>query len=110
MKIAPLPFTAIDWSRVEATRHEGESGHALWRSFTIGNIRVRLVEYSPGYVADHWCDRGHIIHVVSGALISELKDGRRTELTAGMSYMVSDFGDAAHRSVTETGATLFIVD
>ncbi|MBO1073743.1 DHCW motif cupin fold protein [Roseomonas marmotae] len=110
MKIPALPFTAVDWTAVEPTRHPGESGFALWRTRMIGDIRVRLVEYSPGYVADHWCDRGHIIHVVSGALVSELKDGRRHELTAGMSYMVSDFGDAAHRSVTETGCTLFIVD
>jgi hypothetical protein len=110
MKIPPLPFTVTDWAAVEPTRHDGESGFALWRSFSIGDIRVRLVEYSPGYVADHWCDRGHIIYVVSGALVSELKDGRRSELKAGMSYMMSDFGDAAHRSVTETGCTLFIVD
>lgn len=110
MKIPPLPFTVTDWSEVEPTRHEGESGHALWRTITIGEIRIRLVEYSPGYVADHWCDRGHILYVVTGRLVSELKDGRRFELEAGMSYQVSDFGDAAHRSSTATGATLFIVD
>ena len=110
MKIPPLPFTAIDWSTVEPTRHPGEQGFALWRTFTIGDIRVRMVEYSPGYVADHWCDRGHVIFVVSGSLVSELKDGRSTALRAGMSYMMSDFGDAAHRSVTTEGCTLFIVD
>ena len=108
MKIAPLPFTSIDWSQIEPTHHPGERGFALWRTFTVGDLR--MVEYSPGYVADHWCDRGHVIFVVSGALTSELKDGRSTALVAGMSYMMSDFGDAAHRSVTETGCTLFIVD
>jgi hypothetical protein len=69
-----------------------------------------MVEYSPGYLADHWCDRGHVFLVLEGSLVSELKDGRRTTLTAGMSYQVSDFGDSPHRSFSETGARLFIVD
>ncbi|MBB3612211.1 DHCW motif cupin fold protein [Rhizobium sp. BK602] len=110
MKIPELPFTTIDWEAVAPTRHAGESGFALWRSLNIGDIRVRVVEYSPGYVADHWCDRGHIIYVLEGELISELKDGRSSVLTKGMGYQVSDFGDAAHRSSTKTGAKLFIVD
>lgn len=110
MKIPALPFTVTNWADVPATKHPGETGEALWRSFTIGDLRVRLVEYSPGYLADHWCDRGHVLYVLEGELHSELKDGRRFVLTAGMSYQVSDFGDAAHRSYTPTGARLFIVD
>ncbi|MDG2539563.1 DHCW motif cupin fold protein [Dyella jiangningensis] len=110
MKIPALPFTVTDWADVPATKRPGETGEALWRSFTIGDLRVRLVEYSPGYLADHWCDRGHVLYVLEGELHSELKDGRRFVLTAGMSYQVSDFGDAAHRSYTPTGARLFIVD
>lgn len=110
MKIPALPFTPTDWSAVEPTIHPGDSGTAEWRTLTIGDIRVRQVTYSPGYVADHWCDRGHIIYVVAGELISELQDGRKFTLKAGMGYQVSDHGDAAHRSVTEKGATLFIVD
>jgi len=110
MKIPELAFTTTNWEEVPATRHEGESGHALWRTLNIGDIRVRVVEYTPGYVADHWCDRGHIIYVLEGELISELKDGRVSVLTKGMGYQVSDFGDAAHRSSTKTGAKLFIVD
>ncbi|BBK31155.1 hypothetical protein EDC65_1404 [Stella humosa] len=110
MKIPALPFTVTDWSKVEPTQHPGERGHALWRTLNIGDIRVRMVEYSPGYLADHWCDRGHILFVVAGELVSELRDGRKSTLTAGMSYQVSDHGDAAHRSSTENGATLFIVD
>ena len=94
MKIPALPFTVTDWSEVAET----------------GDIRIRQVEYSPGYLADHWCDRGHILYVLEGELVSELKDGRKTTMRAGMSYQVSDFGDAAHRSSTETGAKLFIVD
>ncbi|MDB5316572.1 MAG: hypothetical protein JWO24_2416 [Rhodospirillales bacterium] len=110
MKLPPLPFTAVDWSAMPAEKHPGETGFALWRTMQTGDIRVRVVEYSPGYLADHWCDRGHVIYVLAGELESELRDGRRTVLTAGMGYQVSDFGDAAHRSSTKDGATLFIVD
>ncbi len=110
MKIPQLPFTVTDWVSQPITEHPGETGLATWRTLTIGDIRIRQVEYSPGYRADHWCDRGHILYVLEGELMSELRDGRVTRLTAGMSYQVSDFGDAAHRSFTETGARLFIVD
>lgn len=110
MKIPALPFTITDWTTVPATRHPGETGEALWRAFTIGDLRVRMVEYSPGYLADHWCNRGHVLYVVAGELETELEDGRTFTLTPGMSYQVSDHGDAAHRSKTTSGATLFVVD
>ncbi|HYF06683.1 MAG TPA: DHCW motif cupin fold protein [Acetobacteraceae bacterium] len=110
MKIPSLPFTVTDWSTVDTTRHPGETGEAVWRTLQVGDIRIRQVRYSPGYLADHWCDRGHILYVVEGELETELRDGRRFTLKPGMSYQVSDFGDAAHRSSTRTGATLFIVD
>lgn len=110
MKIPALPFTVTDWSAVPETRHPGETGHATWRTLEIGDLRIREVTYSPGYLADHWCDRGHVLYVLEGELETELRDGRRFILTPGMSYQVSDFGDAAHRSATRTGARLFIVD
>jgi hypothetical protein len=110
VKIPAFPFTVTDWSQVAPTTHPGETGQALWRTLTIGDLRVRMVEYSPGYLADHWCDRGHVLFVVAGELETELRDGRRFTLKPGMSYQVSDFGDAAHRSSTRSGATLFIVD
>ncbi len=110
MKIPEFPFTVTDWSQVAPTMHPGETGQALWRTLNIGDLRVRMVEYSPGYLADHWCDRGHVLFVVAGELETELRDGRRFTLKPGMSYQVSDFGDAAHRSSTKGGATLFIVD
>ncbi|WP_267226663.1 DHCW motif cupin fold protein [Dyella silvae] len=110
MKIPMLPFTPTQWDQLPATVHPGEAGEAHWRTFSIGDLRVRTVEYSAGYLADHWCDRGHVLYVLDGELHTELKDGRRFVLTAGMSYQVSDFGDAAHRSSTPTGARLFIVD
>ena len=110
MKIPQTPFTHSDWSTVAETYHPGETGHATWRTLNFGDLRVRMVEYSAGYLADHWCDRGHVLLVLEGVLICELKDGREYVLTAGMSYQVSDFGDAPHRSRTELGAKLFIVD
>ena len=110
MQYPAMPFTVTDWSKVTPTEHEGETGVALWRTFEAGALRVRLVEYSPGYLADHWCDRGHVLFVLEGELTTELRDGRRFVLTPGMSYQVSDHGDSAHRSSTATGAKLFIVD
>ncbi len=110
MKIPVLPFTVTDWSQVAVTTHPGETGHALWRTLDIGDLRVRMVEYTPGYLADHWCDRGHVLYVVEGELDTELRDGRTFKLLPGTSYQVSDNGDAAHRSSTRIGAKLFIVD
>ena len=110
MKIPALPFTVTDWAGVASVVHPGETGQAIWRTFNIGELRVRQVEYSAGYLADHWCDRGHVLYVLEGELDTELRDGRTFKLSPGMSYQVSDNGDAAHRSSTATGAKLFIVD
>lgn len=110
MKIPQLPFTVTNWNTEPVTEHAGEQGKALWRTFETGDLRVRMVEYTPGYLADHWCDRGHVLYVLEGELETELRDGRTFKLTAGMSYQVSDFGDEAHRSSTNTGVKLFIVD
>ena len=109
MKIDQVPFHTTDWSKVASTEHAGETGVARWRTVEQGNLRVRMVEYSPGYVADHWCQRGHALLVLDGELITELRDGRRFVLGPGVSYQVAD-GDGAHRSSSPKGARLFIVD
>lgn len=109
MKIQDVPFCFTDWNQIGPTEHIGETGVALWRTLEIGNIRVRMVEYSPGYLADHWCSRGHVLLVLEGELITELKDGRQFILTPGTSYQVAE-DVAPHRSRTERGAKLFIVD
>ncbi len=109
MKIERVPFCTIDWSTVEPTIHPGITGEARWRTFEMGNIRVRMVEYTPGYLADHWCGRGHVLLVMEGELVTELSDGRKFVLTPGTSYQVADDINP-HRSMTETGAKLFIVD
>jgi uncharacterized cupin superfamily protein len=110
MKIPALPFTVTDWASVPAVEHKGERGTSFWRTFSIGDLRVRIVEYSAGYLADHWCERGHVLTVLEGELDTELEDGRTFKLKPGMSYTVSDGGDAAHRSSTTQGAKLFVVD
>lgn len=109
MKISNIPFGITDWSTIERTEHIGESGVAYWRTQNFGNIRVRFVEYTPGYLADHWCVKGHILLCIEGELHTELKDGRKFVLTAGMSYQVADSAEP-HRSSTTSGAKLFIVD
>ncbi|EHM00597.1 hypothetical protein HMPREF9946_02547 [Acetobacteraceae bacterium AT-5844] len=110
LKLPPLPFTPAHWDALPATEHKGETGTAIWRTLNNGDVRMRVVEYSPGYLADHWCDRGHVIYVLEGELKTELKDGRTFTFGKGHGYTVSDFGDSPHRSSTVTGARLFIVD
>src|SRR5258708_33888159 len=109
MKIENIPFTTTDWTTITPTEHPGETGKAFWRTLKFGDIRIRMVEYTPGYQADHWCTKGHIILVLQGELITKLQNGKKVVLTSGMSYHVKDDGEA-HRSETETGANLFIVD
>lgn len=109
MQLTTIPFGITDWSRIEPTQHPGESGVALWRTQVFNGIRVRMVEYSPGYVADHWCSKGHILLCLEGELYTTLADGREFLLRPGMSYQVADDAEP-HRSHTQTGARLFIVD
>jgi hypothetical protein len=109
MRIDNIPFGTTDWLSVAPTTHKGDVGEAIWRTQQFGDIRVRLVDYSPGYMADHWCRKGHIIFCVDGELVTDLDDGRSFTLKPGMSYQVAD-EDGAHRSHTDKGARLFIVD
>lgn len=109
MKMPNTPMTITDWRQVTATEHPGEHGVAHWRTQTFGDLRVRMVEYSPGYVADHWCSKGHVVLCLRGSLDITLQDGGKLKLKSGESYHVGD-GDPPHRSTTAQGATLFIVD
>ena len=110
MQLSAIPFGTTDWSTVAATYHSGETGSATWRTREFGGIRVRMVEYSAGYLADHWCRKGHILLCLQGELVTELADGRTFVLQPGMSYQVAD-GAEPHRSRTgASGAKLFIVD
>jgi quercetin dioxygenase-like cupin family protein len=109
MQMSDIPFGTTDWSQVERTEHKGETGTAYWRTRQFGSIRVRMVEYTPGYLADHWCVKGHILLCLEGELHTELEDGRVFVLKPGMSYQVADNAEA-HRSFTPAGAKLFVVD
>ncbi|HEX9112040.1 MAG TPA: DHCW motif cupin fold protein [Terriglobales bacterium] len=109
MKMTGFPLSTTDWAKVVPSEHSGETGVALWRTQTFGEIRVRLVDYSPGYSADHWCSKGHVLLCLEGELETTLSDGKSFTLTSGKSYQVAD-GESSHRSSTRTGAKLFIVD
>src|SRR4051812_32137558 len=109
MKLAAFPMVVTDWSGVAATEHPGETGTATWRTQTMGDVRIRMVEYSAGYRADHWCAKGHVILCLEGGMDIELADGKRMTLKAGETYHVGD-GDPAHRSYSAQGTKLFIVD
>jgi hypothetical protein len=109
MMISDLPFGTTDWAKVAPTRHAGETGEALWRTRQFGDVRIRMVDYSPGYKADHWCQKGHFILVLEGELVTELCDGRVVTTKTGMSYQVAD-GAEPHRSSAPAGAKLYIVD
>ncbi len=107
--MSSIPFGTTDWSAITPFEHKGERGVAMWRTQQFGAIRVRMVEYTPGYLADHWCVKGHILLCIEGELHTELEDGRAFILKPGMSYQVADNAEA-HRSSTAVGAKLFIVD
>jgi hypothetical protein len=109
MQLTDIPFETVIWDDVPPTEHPGESGVAHWRTRQFGAVRVRMVEYSPGYVADHWCAKGHILLCLAGELQTELADGRIVTMTPGMSYQVADDTEP-HRSRSPIGARLFIVD
>jgi hypothetical protein len=109
MKMPPMPMSITDWSQVEVTTHAGQTGVARWRTRSFGDIRVRMVEYSPAYFADHWCSKGHVLLCLEGSLDIEIRDREKLVLSPGQSYHVGD-GDPPHRSRTIAGAKLFIVD
>lgn len=109
MIISPIPFCTTNWDGLEKIEHQGETGVAYWRTLYFDNIRLRMVEYSPGYLADHWCQKGHIIFCIEGEMTTELEDGRTFILTIGMTYQVGDNMEA-HRTRSASGCRLFILD
>jgi hypothetical protein len=104
-----INFQTIDWTNIEKTEHQGETGIAYWQTKQFEGIRVRIVEYSPNYLADHWCEKGHIVQCLEGEFVSELANGEMFTLTKGMTYIVSD-ELSSHRSVSANGVKLLIID
>lgn len=107
--MSSIPFHTIDWSILPKTEHAGETGTSFWQTLQFEGLRVRMVEYSKGYLADHWCRKGHIVHCLEGEFVSEMENGEEFRLTKGMTYIVSDHL-SSHRSVTKTGVRLLIID
>ena len=109
MKNEQIQFQAIDWEKIPKTEHKGETGTAYWQTLQLPGLRIRIVEYSKGYLADHWCKKGHIVHCLEGEFVNEQQNGERNVLSKGITYVVSDDA-SSHRSRTEHGVTLLIVD
>ena len=109
IKMSNIPFQNIDWTAVEKVEHKGETGTALWQTIQFSGLRIRLVEYSKEYLANHWCQKGHIVHCLEGEFISELKNGEKFILSKGMTYVVSD-ELSSHRSFSKNGVKLLIID
>jgi hypothetical protein len=104
-----IPFQTMDWSIVPKIVHKGEQGVSYWQTFQFPGLRIRIVEYSKGYVADHWCKKGHIVHCLEGDFTSEMETGETFHLHQGMTYVVSD-ELSSHRSISESGVKLMIID
>ena len=107
--MSTIPFQTIDWNSVEKIEYKGETGIAIWQTIQFNGLRVRIVEYSNGYLADHWCKKGHIVHCLEGAFVSELSTGEKINLAKGETYIVSD-ELSSHRSVSKNGFKILIID
>lgn len=104
-----IAFQITDWDKIPLTEHIGETGMAYWKTLEFDGLRIRMVEYSKNYKADHWCEKGHIIYCLEGEMDTELSDGRIMKLSKGMSYQVSD-QLSSHRTSSREGVKLFVVD
>lgn len=104
-----IPFITIDWAAIEKVEHTGETGTSFWQTLQFGGLRIRIVEYTEGYLADHWCEKGHVVHCLEGEFITELRTGEKLSLSKGKSYVVSD-ELSSHRSFSKNGVKLLIVD
>jgi quercetin dioxygenase-like cupin family protein len=110
MTIHDLPFTSLDWAGVPAVEHPGETGTSAWRTFEGGGVRARIVTYGEGFRSDHWCARGHVLQVLEGELVVELRDGRSFTLGPGSGFVAGDDERNPHLARSDRGATVFIVD
>lgn len=109
MQTAQIPFQHINWNSIPKTEHKGETGTSFWQTIQFPGLRIRVVEYTAGYLADHWCTKGHVVYCLEGEFINELQTGEKNVMTKGMTYVVSDEA-SSHRSVSNSGAKLFIMD
>ena len=104
-----IPFNHINWAAIEKVAYKGDKGFSIWQTIQYPGLRIRLVEYSSDYLADHWCQKGHIVHCLHGEFISELSTGEKIKLAKGETYIVSD-ELSSHRSSSEKSVKLLIID
>lgn len=104
-----IAFQVVDWNLIEQIIYPGKDGTAFWQTLPLPGLRIRIVEYSAGYIADHWCQKGHIVHCLEGEFITEQENGEKFTLKKGMTYIVSD-ELSSHRSITENPVKLLIID
>jgi hypothetical protein len=104
-----IPFQTIDWNTIEKIAYPGETGTAYWQTMQLDGLRIRKVTYSENYLADHWCQKGHIVHCLKGNFVSKMATGEEIQLTEGMTYVVSD-DLSSHRSISAAGVELLIID
>jgi quercetin dioxygenase-like cupin family protein len=107
--MSTIDFQTIDWDKIPKTEHTGAEGTSFWQTLEFDDLRMRIVEYSAGYLADHWCQKGHIVHCLEGEIESELENGTSFSLSKGMTYIVSD-DVSSHRSTSKNGVKLLIID
>ena len=107
--MSKIPFQTIDWSVIDKTEHKGVTGTSYWQTIQLDGLRIRIVEYSANYFADHWCQKGHIVYCLEGDFNSELENAETVCLTKGMTYVVSD-DESSHRSISTNGTKLLIID
>jgi len=107
--MSSIPFQTIDWNTIPKEEHPGEKSTSFWQTLQLEGLRLRIVEYKSGYLADHWCRKGHIVHCLEGAFITEMESGEKYTLHQGMSYIVSD-NLSSHRSYSKDGVKLLIID
>jgi hypothetical protein len=109
MSTSEIPFQLTDWNKIPKETLNGERGTVNMQIQQFGGLRIRMVEYSANYKADHWCQRGHIIYCIDGEMDTELSDGTVHTLRKGMTYQVSD-DLSSHRTSSKNGVKLFVVD
>lgn len=109
MDIKILENISINWELSQAEKSLGTSGFVFSKSVDLGTIRMRQLSFSENYEADHWCEKGHIIHVLAGELIIEYQDGSQVTIPTGQSLILGD-SISLHKAKTESESTVLIID
>ena len=110
MKLNDVSYSLIDWQNVESTEVKGITGHAFWKTKKFNDLRIRIIEKSPGYRADHYCKKGHVIYVIDGEMVIDFENGEKFSVSAGQTVFLGDDPEFGHSTFTENGIKYFIID